>query len=706
MTPFHRAREGAKLLRKELFQDAESSAIRSDVIIAAAAGEDAEDFTIEAVHPKETMLGGADALLVRKLRQVLVRNDVPSGERAFLVAHEFGHWKLHPQDHVSCNKVIESSLAPEAGDTFGAQKVEAYGARERAELQANTFARELLLPRELARTLFLAGKTAKRIQDELDLPLELVRQQLLDGLLLPEPHSEEQESKEPITPTTEQITAATSKEKTSLVVAGPGTGKTTTLLMRVQYLLSTGVKPSEMEFLRKNCEHFGLSPRFGVADKMAQIAVLEPNIYGLGLTAFNPLGDPLDWLNEVVKTIQRAKDELANAKGFATEVEASALETGSSILAKQRDIAKLYQCYETKLRAGGSLVDMGDLVMLPALALAQDYPKFKASVGRFKHILVDEYQDVNRASALLVKTLANHADSLWVVGDARQAIYRFRGASMRNIVRFGDDFPKHRTFPLNENRRSYEEVVRVFEHTGRDSNPLQLVLPLDNVEPVRGSSGVKPRHIQCANDNIAQGELVENVRRLHALGVAYRDQVVLASTHEICGTAAKALNSVGVPALHLGDIFQRSEVKDILALLQLFIDRSGSGVLRVARLPGLELLPDDVEQLLSWLKSNRPPALSWLENPPSVLSASGTAALKRWAHIFNGLTSSTSPWDVACELLLERTGILRPYLDGENILDITRRIALWQFIYYLRVPDGGPFMAARDLNLRLCTSSI
>lgn len=727
MTPFHRAREVAKLLRKELFQDEAASAIRSDAIIAAAADEDAEDFTIEAVHPKESMLGGADALLVRKLRQVLVRNDVPSGERAFLVAHEFGHWKLHPEDHDSCNKVIESSLAPEAGDTFGAQKVEAYGARERAELQANTFARELLLPRELARTLFLAGKTAKRIQEELDLPLELVRQQLLDGLLLPEPHSEEQESKEPITPTTEQITAATSKEKTSLVVAGPGTGKTTTLLMRVQHLLSTGVKPSEMllltfsnraarelvdrlqalgvqdahdiwvgtfhafglEFLRKNCEQFGLSPRFGVADKMAQIAVLEPNIYGLGLTAFNPLGDPLDWLNEVVKTIQRAKDELADAKAFATEVEASALETGSSVLAKQRDIAKLYQCYETKLRADGSLVDMGDLVMLPALALAQDYAKFKASVGCFKHILVDEYQDVNRASALLVKTLANHADSLWVVGDARQAIYRFRGASMRNIVRFGDDFPKHRTFSLNENRRSYEEVVRVFEHTGRDSNPLQLVLPLDDVEPVRGSSGVKPRHIQCANDNIAQGELVENVRRLHSLGVAYRDQVVLASTHEICGTAAEALNSVGVPALHLGDIFQRSEVKDILALLQLFIDRSGSGLLRVARLPGLELLPDDVEQLLSWLKSNRPPALSWLENPPSVLSASGAAALKRWAHIFNGLTSSTSPWDVACELLLERTGILRPYLDGENILDITRRIALWQFIYYLRVPDGG-----------------
>lgn len=727
MTPFHRAREAAKQLRRELFKDAATSAVRSSLLIDAVADEEAEDFTIEGVSPADKVLGGADALLVRSLRQVFVRNDVPSGERAFLIAHEFGHWKLHPEDHDSCHKVIDSSLSPKDADTFGAQKVEAYGARERAELQANIFAREFLLPREVVRTLFLSGMTATQIRQELDLPLELVRQQLLDGLLLPEPLAEEDEPKDPITPTEAQTRAATSKETTSLVVAGPGTGKTATLLMRVQYLISKGVKPSELllltfsnraarelvdrlqalgvpdahdiwvgtfhafglEFLRKNHDHFELRPGFGVADKMAQIAVLEPHIYGLGLAAFNPLGDPLDWLHEVVKSIQRAKDELADAEAFAAAVEASALETASTSLAKQRDVAKLYQCYETKLRAQADLVDMGDLVMLPALALSKDYVKFKASVGRFRHILVDEYQDVNRASAQLVKALADQADSLWVVGDARQAIYRFRGASMRNIVRFGDDFPKHKVFPLNENRRSYEEVVRVVEHTGREANPLQMVLPLDNVEPVRGSSGIKPRHIQCANDQIIQGELAVNARRLHDLGVAYRDQVVLASTHETCGAAAEALNMAGVPALHLGDIFQRSEVKDLLALLQLFVDRSGSGLLRAARLPDLEIPSEDVERLLAWLKANRPAALSWFGTPPTELSATGVAAFKRWSGIFGGLTSVTSPWEVACELLLERTAILRAYLSGNGILDITRRLALWQFIYYLRVPDGG-----------------
>lgn len=65
------------------------------------------------------------------------------------------------------------------------------------------------------------------------------------------------------------------------------------------------------------------------------------------------------------------------------------------------------------------------------------------------------------------------------------------------------------------------------------------------------------------------------------------------------------------------------------------------------------------------------------------------AALQRWATTFDGLESTDSPWEVACQLLLDRTGILRAHLAGSGILEITRRIALWQFIYYLRVPDGG-----------------
>ena len=155
MTPFHRAREAATLLRHQLFGNEASSGIPSKRVIEAT--EDAEDFDISDAAPDDEALGTADAVLVRKFRQIVVRNDVPSGERAFLIAHEFGHWKLHDEGHEGCHKVVDSTLKPEDGDTFGSQKVEAYGARERAELQANIFARELLLPRSVARDLFLTG---------------------------------------------------------------------------------------------------------------------------------------------------------------------------------------------------------------------------------------------------------------------------------------------------------------------------------------------------------------------------------------------------------------------------------------------------------------------------------------------------------------------------------------------------------------------
>lgn len=139
----------------------------------------------------------------------------------------------------------------------------------------------------------------------------------------------------------------------------------------------------------------------------------------------------------------------------------------------------------------------------------------------------------------------------------------------------------------------------------------------------------------------------------------------------------------------MGDIFQRPEVKDLLALLQVFIDRSGSGLLRISRLPGLEMPPEDVDRILAWLDGARPEPLSWVDSPPAGLSATAISALQRWKAVFKGLSSKESPWDVVCTLLLDRTRILDPHLLGSGILDVTRRIALWQLIYFLRVPDGN-----------------
>lgn len=740
MTPFFRARQEALELRKKLFPMNWEEGISSFELLRAVESEDGEDLIIDAISSNDLSLSGADALLQRDLRQILVRNDVLAGEHSFLVAHEIGHWKLHPEEHEGCHSVVDTILDPEKAETFGAQKVEAYGAKEQVELQANIFSKEFLLPRSTAEKLFRGGMNASDIANTLILPLELVRQQLFDALLLPPASLYEEQVTEKIEPTDEQKRAACSDARVSLVVAGPGTGKTTTLLLRVQHLLAKGAKPSEilvvtfsnraarelvdrlqllgiedvhdiwvgtfhtfgLEFLRKNYQHFGLKPSFGVADKLAQISLLEEHIHDVELKAYSPLGDPLDWLNDVVGAIQRSKDELAGPSEYQAAVEKSSKNTEANVLAKRRDIAVLYECYESEKKRKGRLADLGDLVMLPAIALRSDKAKFEASVGRFRHILADEYQDVNRASAELIKALNFGAETLWVVGDPRQAIYRFRGASMRNIVKFSNDFPGYKEFTLSENRRSFEEIVRVFEHTGTESHPLQALLPLDYVQAVRGAGGFRPIHLICNGEHVAHQELADRIRQLVKEGVPFRNQVILASTHRTCGAAAEALIQAGVPVLHLGDIFQRSEIKNLLSLLQVLVDRSGSGLIRLTQLPELSIPDADVRVLLPWLRINRPAPLSWLSSPPPGLSDEAENALAHWDKIFRGLKSTDSPWDVMCELLLNRTGILQPYLEGNDIVAVTRRLALLQFIYFLRVPDGAlPYQTVGSFISRL-----
>ena len=146
------------------------------------------------------------------------------------------------------------------------------------------------------------------------------------------------------------------------------------------------------------------------------------------------------------------------------------------------EIADIYDLYEQALRRHGG-VDFGDLIMRPARILEADEAMRIAVQLRHRHVLVDEYQDVNRASARLLKLVAGDGARLWVVGDARQSIYRFRGASSENMVRFGRDYPGAAVDQLGINYRSTEQIVRSFvavaPRMGASQGMLTLALDSD-----------------------------------------------------------------------------------------------------------------------------------------------------------------------------------------------------------------------------------
>src|SRR6266704_653674 len=125
---------------------------------------------------------------------------------------------------------------------------------------------------------------------------------------------------------------------------------------------------------------------------------------------------------------------------------------------KALEVAEIYACYQGGLQRRGD-TDFGGLIML-ATQLLQEHPEiFREQQERYQHILVDEFQDMNRASGVLLRLLAGEQKRVWVVGDANQAIYSFRGASPANIANFRDDYPDAVVLPLSHNYRSRPDIV-------------------------------------------------------------------------------------------------------------------------------------------------------------------------------------------------------------------------------------------------------
>ncbi len=213
-------------------------------------------------------------------------------------------------------------------------------------------------------------------------------------------------------------------------------------------------------------------------------------------------------LRDVVAAISRAKDEMADRvlyRALANSMRdaAGGDEDRAIAAAKCLEIADIYDLYEeAKTRHGG--VDFGDLIALPAKLLETDAALRTAVQLRHRHILVDEYQDVNRASARLLKAVAGGGERLWVVGDSRQSIYRFRGASSANLARFTADYPGGSVDQLGVNYRSTDQVVSTLVAIAPHMSASQGMLPLA-LQADRGSGPSRPeiRRFETLDDEAA-----------------------------------------------------------------------------------------------------------------------------------------------------------------------------------------------------------
>ena len=282
-----------------------------------------------------------------------------------------------------------------------------------------------------------------------------------------------------------------------LIVAGAGTGKTTVLTRRYVHLMQTEKLTTEnvlavtftekaagemedrilqllpngtydfwistfhglcQRLLEKYALEIGLPTRFRLITETDGWLLLKRHLDELPLDHYRPLGNPVKFLAELLKHFSRAKDEGVTPERYLEFAESAALDGDAEYVtgerARLKELADCYFAYQKILRDEGAL-DFGDLIV-ETLRLLRERPRvLKELRAQFRYVMVDEFQDTNWAQYELIKLLAGESENLTVVGDDDQSIYKFRGASLANILQF------RMTMPIRPRSRSPRTIARI-----------------------------------------------------------------------------------------------------------------------------------------------------------------------------------------------------------------------------------------------------
>jgi DNA helicase-2/ATP-dependent DNA helicase PcrA len=482
----------------------------------------------------------------------------------------------------------------------------------------------------------------------------------------------------------EQARAAAIGRGAVRVVAGAGTGKTAVIAERFRRLVAAGASPASilvmtftdraaaemrqriedlvsepapavgtfhsiaLGWLRADGRLVGVPPGFRILAGAERWILARELMWKLGDPILTGDERPDDLVSPALQMLERLKQELVPLRKLAAWAAAASADAPDVEFAERVQLmqacVRLFGAYERACRKQ-RLLDFEDLLTL-AVKLLEDQPALRdAYRARYRHVLVDEYQDLNLAQERLVELVAEGADP-FVVGDDDQSIYRFRGASRASLERFRAHFPDAVTITLGRNHRSSRRIV-VAAATLIANNQARLPKALRSTRP-----GDKVELWQCADGESEASAIAAEAERLIASGVAMHAIAVLCRTNAIARPIAEALASRRLPHVVIGGrgFYDRPEVKDVIALLRVLRD------------------PTDVVALARAL--TRPPA--GLE-PAAALStlrdrngATPLEALGRWsesaafATLLGSLASLAATMDVR-ELffeLMERTGYL------------------------------------------------
>jgi len=318
----------------------------------------------------------------------------------------------------------------------------------------------------------------------------------------------------------EQLEAVTFGEGPLLIVAGAGTGKTTVITKRVAYLIEakklspneilavtfTDKAAEEMEervdkllpygyldlwistfhsFCQRVLQEYGLDigipGDFKILDPTSAWLLIRRNLERFHLDYYRPRGNPTKFIHALIEHFARCKDQgiypedyLRYAQKIENDFQKGRnKELDDTEVRRIKEIAKAYETYQQILLENSAL-DFGDLINYTLLLFKKRPKILKKYQDQFKYILVDEFQDTNWAQYELVKLLAEPRKNITVSLDDDQSIYRWRGSSFNNLLRFKEDYPEAKEVILVKNYRSTQDILDLAYKFIQLNNPNRL----------------------------------------------------------------------------------------------------------------------------------------------------------------------------------------------------------------------------------------
>ena len=497
----------------------------------------------------------------------------------------------------------------------------------------------------------------------------------------------------------EQKAAVSCVDGPVLIVAGAGSGKTRVLTSRIAYILEQGCDPSQIlaltftkkaasemkerialmvgekkarrlymgtfhsvfiRFLREFSESLGYPSTFTIYDTSDSISAIKTCLKELQLDekVYKP--------KDVLGRISMAKNNLVTPAAYRRNTNA----IQNDAAAKKPRIVDIYDLYVYKCKQAG-VMDFDDILLNMNILLRDNPAALESIAGRFRYLMVDEYQDTNFSQYLILKKLSVTHQNLCVVGDDSQSIYAFRGAKIENILNFKKDYPRHHIFRLEQNYRSTQVIVNA-ANSVIERNSARI--PKECYS--RGEEGEKIRLIKAYADSeeayLVASSIVSRIQSDHA---EYQDFAILYRTNSQSRALEEALRKRNLPyMIYSGNsFFDRQEVKDVMAYLKLAVNlNDDESFKRVVNKPARGIGDTSLSALAAAaleLKTSLFKA-AFAENLESFgLKAPAIKKIREFCLLMNTLAvkaQSEDAYAVACEIAMS-TGILMFYKGDTSI---------------------------------------